>query len=348
MERNKTGFIFGAMLAFLGNCILIGLMIFVLVPLPLTQHYSYHQYQKEKINIMRTINWSGFTWNVIPPMFATPGPNYWSDSANNIWIDAQNNLHLKITNVGGKWYCAAIETTTPVGYGTYTIGVVSDPTIFDVNAIAGLFYYLDDYDELDIEFSRWGDSGANNTQYSIQGKPPTVSPLYETNGTNTIHKMIWDAESVSFLSSVPGVGPWTYTGSWKTKLGSVYCINLWLMEGLVPVDGMEQELILSSFSYVPEEIVCSIVTTVPSIGLTYRKGERRIINWTSTGNIGTNVKIQLLRSGTVVKTISTGTVNDGSFSWTVPSVSRNSNYQIKITSKTNSLCSGISGKFTIR
>lgn len=195
----------------------------------------------------RTIEWSGFTWKVIPPHIGNPGNNYWSDSINNVWTDAQGRLHLKITNVGGIWYCAALETSTPVSYGTYSIVVASNPATLDNNAIAGLFYYMDDYNELDIEFSRWGDPNANNTQYSVQSIPtPIVSPLYETNSANTTHKMIWNVDRVRFEGPT-GVGPWTYTGPYKTKTGSPYCINLWLMNGRPPTDGKEQELILSSF-----------------------------------------------------------------------------------------------------
>ncbi len=95
-------------------------------------------------------------------------------------------------------------------------------------------------------------------------------------------------------------------------------------------------------------VIYSIKVTSPLAGVTYRAGDSRIIRWTSTDNVGTTVKVQLLRSGNVVKTISNGTANDGSFSWIVPSVQRSSSYQIKITSMTNSSCSGTSGKFTIR
>lgn len=200
-------------------------------------------------SMTRTINWSGFTWEVIYPHVGNPGNNYWSDSTNNVWIDAQGRLHLKITKVGGIWYSTALETTTPVGYGTYTIVVASNPATLDDNAVVGLYYYLNDYNELDIEFSRWGNPNLKNTEYSVQSKPaPTVSKLYETNAANTTHKMIWNVDSVRF-EGPPGVGPWAYTGPYKTKTGSVYCINLWLMNGQPPKNGKEQELILSSFSY---------------------------------------------------------------------------------------------------
>lgn len=95
-------------------------------------------------------------------------------------------------------------------------------------------------------------------------------------------------------------------------------------------------------------VACSIKVTNPSTGLTYKVGRSVVIAWTSEGNVGTNVKIQLLKAGIVIRTISTSAMNDGSLSWKIPSVSRSSDNQIKITSVTNSSCVGISGKFTIR
>lgn len=97
-----------------------------------------------------------------------------------------------------------------------------------------------------------------------------------------------------------------------------------------------------------QDTLCSIKVTCPSTGLIYRTRDPKVIKWTSAGDVGNKLKIELLRSGSVVKTISTGTTNDGSFSWIIPFVSYSKEYQIKITSVTNSSCSGISGKFVIR
>ena len=47
-------------------------------------------------------------------------------------------------------------------------------------------------------------------------------------------------------------------------------------------------------------------------------------------------------------TISLSTPNDDAFAWTVPSVLSGSDYQIKVTSTTNSQFTGTSGNFTIQ
>ena len=35
----------------------------------------------------RTINWSGYTWDIRNQGLSEPGPNYWSDSTNNVSVD---------------------------------------------------------------------------------------------------------------------------------------------------------------------------------------------------------------------------------------------------------------------
>src|SRR6266852_3653418 len=64
----------------------------------------------------KTVYFSGYSWNVkigSPPV--GPGPNYFSDNANNVWVDTSNRLHLRI----GKWVCAEVVLQSSPGYGTY-------------------------------------------------------------------------------------------------------------------------------------------------------------------------------------------------------------------------------------
>lgn len=195
------------------------------------------------------INWSGYTWNVVTDGFGSWGNNHYSDSGNNVWIDNKGNLHLKIINVGGIWYCAEINTDKSVGYGTYSINVVSNPANLDDNVIGGLFYYLNDQNELDIEFSRWGVSGTPNTQYTIWGPDGSVESLrFETSAQNTTHKLTYLNNEIMFESL--GISSWKY-GEYSPETGGHFDINLWLLNGQPPSDGKEQELILSNFSMSP-------------------------------------------------------------------------------------------------
>lgn len=71
----------------------------------------------------------------------------------------------------------------------------------------------------------------------------------------------------------------------------------------------------------------------PNGGESWNKGSTKTITWTKAGNVGSYVKIELLKSGAVNRVISWSTPNDGSFSWYIPSTqSIGSDYKIRITS----------------
>ena len=77
----------------------------------------------------------------------------------------------------------------------------------------------------------------------------------------------------------------------------------------------------------------SIRIVSPNGGENWKHGTTHTISWTKTGNPGANVRIQLYRGSSLVKTISSSTPNDGSFSWSIPSAQAIGNdYKIKITS----------------
>ena len=84
-------------------------------------------------------------------------------------------------------------------------------------------------------------------------------------------------------------------------------------------------------------VVPSITVTSPNGGENWKRGTTYTITWTSVGSTGTNVKIELLKGTSVVKTISKSTLNDGSFGWPVPgNLGATTNYKVRITSTSNS------------
>jgi Ser-Thr-rich glycosyl-phosphatidyl-inositol-anchored membrane family len=93
----------------------------------------------------------------------------------------------------------------------------------------------------------------------------------------------------------------------------------------------------------------SISVTSPTTGASWARGSTHAITWSSTGSPGANVKIQLLKAGVLVKTITTSVLTSaGTFTWKLPTtLSPATTYQIKIVSTTNSAVFGISGKFSI-
>jgi len=81
----------------------------------------------------------------------------------------------------------------------------------------------------------------------------------------------------------------------------------------------------------------SILLTSPNGGENWSKGTTKTITWSSVGNIGSYVKIDLYKAGVFKQTITSSTPNDGSHPWQISSTQTlGTDYKIKITSKNNS------------
>ena len=86
-----------------------------------------------------------------------------------------------------------------------------------------------------------------------------------------------------------------------------------------------------------------ITVTSPNGGEVWKRGSTRTISWTTSGYAGSNVKIQLLKSGVVKQTIASSTANDGSQTWSIPNgLQKGSDYKIRITSTSNSAYTDLS------
>ena len=93
----------------------------------------------------------------------------------------------------------------------------------------------------------------------------------------------------------------------------------------------------------------SLKVTAPNGGESWSTGKKYTIKW-KKANGGKNVKIELLRSGKVYKTVSAKTKNDGTHRWKVPSsVKTSKKFKIRITSSTKADRTDSSDKkFTIK
>jgi hypothetical protein len=215
-----------------------------------------------------TINFSGYTWYIENSnnQKVNPGPNYWSNSPQNVWVDANGYLHLKITYSNDKWSCAELTCTQTFGYGTYVYYVASRVDNFDKNVILGLFAYKDDSHEVDIEFSRWGNSTYKNGWYTAQPSPYVEGRNQRTfnfqlYGDYTTHYFIWRPNSVYFESFgghyTIGQEPQgniiqSFTSNSHVSATGVKAhINLWLYHGLAPSNGSPVEVVIKSFQYKP-------------------------------------------------------------------------------------------------
>ncbi|MEW6419944.1 MAG: choice-of-anchor D domain-containing protein [Nitrospirota bacterium] len=88
-------------------------------------------------------------------------------------------------------------------------------------------------------------------------------------------------------------------------------------------------------------IAATITVTVPNGGESWKAGTTQTIRWTYTANPGSNVKIELLKGGSLNKTIksstSIGSGGNGLYNWAIPSnQTAGTDYKIRITSTSSS------------
>jgi len=213
----------------------------------------------------RVISFSGFEWIVRTSESAKqgPGPNLFSDSEDNVWVDDQGRLHLKIIQKGGLWYCSGITLKHSLGHGKYVFYVASDVSKLDQNVVGGLFTYMNDEEEIDIEFSKWSKPDNMDSQFAVQPSDRANNKVrYNLNltGNQSTHAFDWQAQHIDFIS-LQGHGltvtdnnlihQWKYTGNdIPPDTQERLKINLWLFRGQSPSDGKEQEMIIEKVEYI--------------------------------------------------------------------------------------------------
>jgi len=95
-------------------------------------------------------------------------------------------------------------------------------------------------------------------------------------------------------------------------------------------------------------LTSGITVTSPNGGEAWQRGSIHPITWTSSGDVGSNVKIEVLKSGILVQTLSSSTPNDGSFSWTIsPGLVNGPDYRIRINSTTAAFTDSSNSNFAI-
>jgi hypothetical protein len=214
-----------------------------------------------------TVQFSGYTWNVKNSAGEQwgPGPNYWSGS--NVWVDANGRLHLRITrNANGTWNCAEVSSTRTFGNGTYQWKIEGPVNALDRNVVLGLFNYSgnDGFDEMDVEFARWGVANNKILNYTVYpattGKPTFHNERdFAMSGTYTTHRFKRTNNSVVFKSlgghqdndtNLFATSTCSPPYSVSTLAMPVY-MNLWLFRGMAPANGSSVEIIIHEFKFTP-------------------------------------------------------------------------------------------------
>jgi hypothetical protein len=148
-----------------------------------------------------TIRFSGYEWRVRDAPSSRGGGNNYDPS--NAWTDARGALHLRIASTSGNWTCAEVSLTRSLGYGTYSFRV-QDTSRLDPAAVFGMFTWdysgvNQNYREMDIEVSRFGDPAAKNAQYVVQPNYlPTNVERFTLPAGPVTHSFHWEPGRVSF------------------------------------------------------------------------------------------------------------------------------------------------------
>ena len=219
-----------------------------------------------------TLSWKGHTWQVTSGGMA----GVCQGSPNNVTIDASGYLHFKISNSGGAWTASEMFTTDKLGFGTYQWQVDGPIDTYDKNVVLGLFPYGpaagiggDGTNEIDIEYSRWGQANGPNgdwTDYPASGT--TIGELAYTftlgGGTLSTSRFHWTNTSIASsllggLQPVDGttglIKSWTYAPQNPTtnipQQALPLGMNLWCFNG-PPTDGQPVEIVIRDFQFVPE------------------------------------------------------------------------------------------------
>jgi hypothetical protein len=234
-----------------------------------------------------TITWAGLEWVVKELPSGGPGPNSWS--GDNVLVDADTGkLHLWITfnETTKKWDCAELRTLDTLGFGTYQFQVESGLD-FDANVVLGMFFYgsADGVNEIDIEFSKWGDpSNRNNADYNVYPSHPGIANTVKhwhfavpMAGTFTTQRMAWQPKSLSFWD-IGGHYPlnetrnvihhWDFSPENHTAIPqeplSLH-VNLWLVGGRPPTNKKPVEVIISALQFSTKHHIKQPVTAAVAV-----------------------------------------------------------------------------------
>jgi hypothetical protein len=222
----------------------------------------------------RTLSFSGRAWRVKGTGYYGPGPNNFDSSASAVWVDVSGRMHVTVRKVGSTWYSSEVALQDALGYGDYVFTTLGDLDQLDPNVVLGLFLwqygpcydtsYLwwNPYNEIDVEYSRWGNPANNLAQfvaqpYDYSGNIHRFAATFSS-AEITSHAFRWLPDRVEYRAwrggpadeaTSPLIQAWTYTGPHipRPEQARVH-VNLWQAAG---APATNQEIVLDHFTFVP-------------------------------------------------------------------------------------------------
>jgi sugar lactone lactonase YvrE len=262
-----------------------------------------------------------------------------NDASGNVYVADTLNHRIQIFDTTGKF----VSTFGSFGAGN---GQFNSPAGVAVDSSGNIFvadtlnHRIQKFTSAGAFISTWGSFGSGNGQFNNPG-----GVAVDTSGNvfvaDTLNYRIqkFDGNGV-FLATwgSPGIA----AGQFDSPLGVAVDLN-----GYVYVMDTKNDRV-QVFEPVPQ-----ITITTPNGGEVWGAGSQVTISWRYLGNTGGNVKIDLLKSGLVDRTIassaSIGSGGTGSYLWTVPAnQAAGSDYTVRITSTFDPTVTDVSdGPFTI-
>ncbi len=220
----------------------------------------------------RTLQFANRTWRVKGPGFYGPGPNNFSNLPQSVWVDSQDRLHLTISQTGGAWYSTEVTLADALGYGDYIFTTQGPFGQLHPRAVLGIFLwqYLNawdpgyswwnPYNEIDVEYSRWGSPGNQIGQFVVQPWDWTgnIARFDAAIGAEQIasHAFNWQPDRVEFRAWYGGpdaespanlIFQWDYFGPHIPRPEQPRAhLNLWYF-GDPPDAG--QEAVFTAFTF---------------------------------------------------------------------------------------------------
>ena len=149
----------------------------------------------------KTISFSGYDWLVRQTPNDRHGMNDYD--ARNVWVDSQRPPAHAADERDGRWTSADVRLTRSLGYGTYSFDV-RDTSQLDPSAAFSMYTFDplgsdQNFRELTIDVSRWGEPGNMNGQFVVQPEtvPANVFRFAIPAGLVT-HSFRWEPGRVSF------------------------------------------------------------------------------------------------------------------------------------------------------
>jgi len=218
------------------------------------------------------LKWKGFDWN-----FTDGGMAGVADgSSANISVDNDGYLHLRVVKNGNTWTASEMFTVQKLGFGTYQWQIEGPVDVFDKQMVLGLFPYGpaagiggDGTNEIDIEFSRWGQANGPNADFTDY--PNSGNVIGETTfkfslggGTSSTARFTWTKDSIEssvlkghqpLASEADLIKKWKYApndaGTNIPQQAMPLGMNLWCF-GAPPTDGQNVEIVIRDFQFIKE------------------------------------------------------------------------------------------------